>query len=374
MKKLIVVLILILITPNLNISAKGTFQDLPMNESVQEITDEIPEETKKIMQRFGIDDISPESLLSLSFTDFLSFCFENVKTKAVLPLKHIFLVIAVTVMCALLENFKSSFSSESLNKIFGIVSTLAVVLIIGDGVIGCIHDTCLNIEGYNNFMLGFIPVYAGSITVAGAPITSGIYGTFMFFTCQIIATVITSTIMPLLNVYLGISIISGVNPDLKLNGICDGIKKTAIWMLMLLMTLFTGIMSIQTVISTGSDNLAVKTGKYLIGSFVPVVGSALSEVLLSIQGSVKLLKNCIGGYCVAAVAVTFIPVLITLVMWKFSVFVSQIFSEILNVKSVASVTKSIGGTFSVLIAIVLVFVLLIIISTTLMMLLGQGTF
>ncbi len=372
MKKLIAFLITVLIIPTLGVSAQINFEELPGNSLAQEVIEEIPDDTKELMEEFGIYEISPQSLLSLSFSDFLSFIWQSIKLNALSPIKHVTLIIAITVMCALLENFKSSFSSESINSVFGAVATLSVVLIMGDGVIDCIKESCKTIQEYNSFMISFIPVYAGSITVAGAPVTSGVYGTFMFFACQIIATLITNTIMPLLGIYLGFSVVSGINPKLNLGSITDGIKKFSTWLLTLLMTVFTGIMSIQSVIASGSDGVAVKAGKYLLSSFVPVVGSALSDVYLSVQGSIKLLKNCIGGYCIVAVSVTFVPILLKLLVWKLSVFVSQIFSEILNIKSITTLTKAVDSTFSLIIAIVLVFLLLIIISTTLMMLLGQG--
>ncbi len=374
MKRLVTFLILFLIFININANAQVDLTELPGNSLAQEIVDDVPNETKELMEEFGIDEISPESLLSLSFSDFLSFIWRSIKIQALFPIKHMSLIVAITVICALLENFKLSFSSESLNRIFSAVATLSVVMIMGDGIIACIRETCQTIEGYNTFMLSFIPVYASSITVAGAPITSGVYGTFMFFICQVISVLITSTIMPLLGIYLGISVVSGINPNLKLSSVTEGVKKISTWSLALLMTVFTGIMSIQSIIASGSDSVAVKTGKYILSSFVPVVGSALSEVYLSVQGCMKLLKNCIGGYCVVAVVLTFLPVLIKLLAWRLSVYISQIFSEILNIKSITTLTKSVGSTFSLLISIVLVFSLLIIISTTLIMLLGQGRF
>ena len=374
MKRIILVLIMILLIPSLNTNAQITLKEIPGNDIAQEIIEEVPEETKKLMEEFGIDEISPQSLLSLSFSDFLSFIFKSIKIRMAIPLKQIVLILGITVMCALLKNFKTSFSSESISRIFDAVATVSVVLIMGDGIIDCIKKTCNIIQGYNTFMLSFIPVYAGSVTVAGAPITSGVYSTFMFFACQVIGTLINNTIMPLLCIYLGLSIASGINEQLKLESITQAIKKTATWSLTLLMTIFTGIMSIQTVIANASDSVATKTGKYILSSFVPVVGSALSEVFLSVQGCMKLLKNCIGGYCLVAVAVTFVPILLELVVWKACVFISQIFSEILNIKPISTLAKSLSSTFSVLIAIVLVFSLLIIVSTTLMLILGQGRY
>jgi stage III sporulation protein AE len=86
----------------------------------------------------------------------------------------------------------------------------------------------------------------------------------------------------------------------------------------------------------------------------------------------KLLKNSIGIYAVIATAITFIPTLINLLMWKFSLFISQSFAQILEVKNVGTLCKSISQVFSILIAVVLVFSMLIIISTTLIIIVTTG--
>ena len=74
MKKIIIFLIVVLLLPSINANAQVTLEELPGNDTAQELLDEVPNQTKELMQEFGIDEISPESILSLSFSDFLSFC------------------------------------------------------------------------------------------------------------------------------------------------------------------------------------------------------------------------------------------------------------------------------------------------------------
>lgn len=372
MKKVIAICFVLILVSSFFANAQVDFEALPGNEEAQEILDIVPNDTKELMERFEIDEISPESLLSLSFSDFLKFLWESFKNHATSPIKHAFLIVAITVMCAILEAIKSSVKSETLNKAFSIVATLGVVATISDGATECISKTCETINGYNNFMIGYIPIYSAAVAASGNVATSGAYASFMFMVCQIISSLVTNVVVPLMGSYLALSVVSGINPSLNLGGLTQGIRKVAIWIITFMMTLFVAVMSFQTVISVGKDNLTVRTGKYLLGSFVPIVGSALSEVYLSVQACMKLLKNSIGGYAIVATVITFIPILLMLVVWKGAIFVSQVFSEILDIKSISSLTKSVGSVFSILIALVLVFLLLIVFSTTLIILIAGG--
>ena len=318
MKKILFIIIVATITCNFFANAQIDLNTVVGNENLQKVTENVPNDTKTFLEDLGIDNASPESLLSLSFADFLKFLWEQFKDSATSPIKHAFLIMAICVMCALLENFKTSIESESLNRVFSTCATLGVVGIISEGTIDCIIKTCESVNTYNTFMLSYIPIYGATIATTGSVYLSGAFTGWMLMVCEIISVLIVNTILPLMNIYFALSIVAGINPSLNLSTFVSGFKKTVIWVLTLLMTVFTGFMSIQTVIASGKDNLTIKTGKYLLGSFVPIVGSALSEVYLSVQSCLKLLKNSVGSYAIIATIVTCLPVLINLVVWKIS--------------------------------------------------------
>lgn len=372
MKKIVTVFIITFLLSGFFANAEISVETVPGSEKITEILDAVPEDTKELMEDFGIDEITPEKLLSLSFGDFLKFIWKSVSDFVVSPIKNAFLIVAITIMCALLGVLKSSFNNETLNHVFGVVATAMIVAIVSTNAVKCINNTCDTVSTYNDFMISYVPIYGAACAGAGNPATSSVYAAGMFLACEVISNVIASAIIPLTNIYLAICIVSGLNTNFGLDNLTQSIKKCAVWIFSLLMTLFVGIMSVQSVIAVGKDSLAIKTGRYIIGSFVPIVGSSLSEVFLSVQGCMKLLKNSIGIYAVIATAITFIPTLINLLMWKFSLFISQLFAQILDVKNVGTLCKSISQVFSILMAVVLVFSMLIIISTTLIIIVTTG--
>ena len=65
------------------------------------------------------------------------------------------------------------------------------------------------------------------------------------------------------------------------------------------MTIFTGLLSIQSVVGSSADTLTSKTAKYVISNCVPVVGGAVSDAYSTVKGSLSLLKNGIGGVGIA---------------------------------------------------------------------------
>ena len=190
--------------------------------------------------------------------------------------------------------------------------------------------------------------------------------------CQVVAQIVSSVLVPLMGIYLAFCIAGSLAPGIDVNAVAQVIRKTVSWALGLLLTIFVGLLSLQTMVASGSDTVVSKTAKFLIGSFVPVVGSALSDAFVATQGYMKLLKTTVGVFGVLVAAMTFLPILLQTVMWYLAVNLSSALGEMLGVKPVAQILKSASATLGVLIAVILCFALLIIISTSLVLIISMG--
>jgi len=346
-------------------------EELPGQELADELLNSTPDSAKRLADRLGIDEITPETLLSLEPTAFFSLGLEYVKENISQPIKSLAAVIIAIILCAVADAFRPN-SEGTLNGVFSVVSALAVLAVLVTTTIECIKKVCTVASDFSEFMTGYVPVFASAITASGQTISGGVYTGFMFLVCQIIASIASNFLLPMLTIYLAISLVCSINPSLRLNTIADTFKNCVNKTLGFSLTVFVGMMSLQSLVAAGSDNIAVKAGKYLIGNFVPVVGSAISEVFLSVQGYMKLMKTCIGWYGIVAAVLIFLPILLETTVWRVAVHIAKLFSETLNVPSVTAVLNAIGSVFTMLIAFVLTFALLLIVTTTIMLATGMG--
>jgi stage III sporulation protein AE len=79
------------------------------------------------------------------------------------------------------------------------------------------------------------------------------------------------------------------------------VRQWALTLLGLLFILFFGVLTVRGAIAPVSDGLAMKTAKFLTGTFIPVVGSRMAEALEVVVGGSMLIKNAIGGFGMATV-------------------------------------------------------------------------
>ena len=108
----------------------------------------------------------------------------------------------------------------------------------------------------------------------------------------------------------------------------------------------------------------------MLGSFVPVVGGALSEAFTTAQGCLHLLKTSVGIYGVVVSAVLFLPVIARLIVWYITVNLSSSASQVLGLSKISQFLKAISSALGILLALLFCFMLILIISLTLVLMVG----
>ena len=78
--------------------------------------------------------------------------------------------------------------------------------------------------------------------------------------------------MPVSMSILGISLAGSVCGELKLETLAQAVKKTVIWILGLIMTVFVALLAMQSFITVPSDNVGIKAARFTVSNGVPFIG------------------------------------------------------------------------------------------------------
>ena len=175
---------------------------------------------------------------------------------------------------------------------------------------------------------------------------------------------------PVICVMMVIAVCTGVNSLFNFAPVISSVKKFVNVGLGLCGTIFTGILALKDVLAVGIDKVAVKGVKFVIGSAVPVVGSALSEGLSSIVASVSLMRNTYGTIGIIVVIATTLPAVCELILWIISFSVSGYVAQTLGLLNIYSILENIRYVLSILLSILLFTVYILIISSAMIILLG----
>lgn len=343
------------------------FDSAGANDLYGSVTDDVQEQ----LQDNNIDGISATAITSFNIGDFFSNLWETVKSNFTAPLRLLLLLVGVLLLCSIFSAMRSSMDETNENaKVLQTVSILAICGVMIVPTINCITASVEAIRSSSDFMMSFIPVFTGVMATSGQPVSAVVYNTALFSTIQVIAKVVANILIPLLGIYMAFSVTSSVGTSIKIDGISESIKKAVTWTLGLLLTIFVGLFTVQNVVSSSADSITTKTAKFLISSFVPVVGSALSEAYTSVQGCLGLIKSSVGAFGIIVCIFTFLPHIITTCLYMLSLNIAAIVADILCVEKVSKVLKAVSGVLSLLIGILLCFSILMIATISIVLIIG----
>ncbi len=338
----------------------------------EELQQQVPEQAKELMRKTDTEELSVTKLLQLTPRKFFSTIWQLMTSELKKQVRMLASTVGIIVLCALFGGLKTASGENSLTQIFTTVSVLCVLTSVIKPILDCVIDTSNAIRDAAFFMLSYIPMFSAALTASGSPITGATYNAFLIVACEAISQVVAKTLVPLMGIYLALCICGALVPEIKISSSTSTIKTIVSWALGFFLTIFVGLLSVQTIVAQSADTVTVKATKFMIGSFVPVVGSALSEAYTAAQGCFRLIKASLGAYGIIATAFTFLPVLIRTILWYTLTNIAVIVGDLLGVTRVSEILKACASVLGITIAIILCFALMLIVSTTVVMVTSMG--
>ena len=357
MKKIIIITAFVLL---FSVNAQATpYSEQYEISGADKINEYLTPEAERVIEGLDIDMEDADWVNKLTPESIFSQVWEFLKTGIKEPVSCGGGLLAVMLLIAVAHTFEgfAPFNSTA-SYIFTLCSVTGILL----PMFSLIESSASAIKGVSVLMDGFVPVYAGILTVGGKAATATGMSFLLTFAAGLVGSLSAFVIVPLMSCYLGIAVVGSIMPVGAINRLGDGIKKAAMWMLSLILTLFLGLLSIQATVNKAADNLGLKTAKFMIGSFVPVAGGALSETLGTLIGSVGLLKSSVGMFAVIAIAAIILPVVLELLIWRLVLFGLDIISAFLGIEMKTDILRAADSVIAVLIGVMLFVCALFIIS------------
>ena len=174
---------------------------------------------------------------------------------------------------------------------------------------------CTQMEEWRRFLMGFLPVYAGVLTMGGENAAGGAASGFFLTVLCFLAQCLAAFVKPLLQCYLALSMACCISTDHGLDVFCKGMGSLLQQVLRGAGKLLALLLGLQRVTALQLDRSALRAGRLLTGS-IPIIGQALSDASETILAGVQLLKSGLGFAAIAFLAAEFLPLYLgMLIQW-----------------------------------------------------------
>lgn len=338
--------------------------------SVNEI---LPSETVEFLEQNGFESLDINELKELNVTDAFKYIENIIRSEINTPFLLIYTIFLIILIITIARGLGSGALGSELDNNLGIVGILSLGTIVLTPIFSCLTETKEFIENIGSFTKSFAPVLAGVMVSAGQS-TSGLgYQAIMLSAVELLSSFLSGIILPLLFIFLAISIISKTTTFMNLNSLTSSVKSTINWTLALSVGVFVALITIKGIIGAGTDSVALRTGKFFIGSFVPAVGSALSEAASTAITGVRIIKNTTGIFGIIAALLYLLPPLIKVLLYKFTCDISALLGEALGSNKMSAIIRDISTVLGLLSSVILSYGAILILSTAITLLLGVNT-
>lgn len=311
-----------------------------------ELSDYLDKETREYLEKLGIEEIEYEKILSAEPKAVFELMADILKGRLNEPLKGVAKAVSVIILGSVCGCFIQQ--DEKQRQILNVVCGSFLVITIFSSAFVCIRAGTGALSACATFEKAMIPVLAGIVTASGNPtLAFSVQGT-AFAAAQIIESLSENFILPLTGAVGALGMMGSMTTSVNLGAIAELIKKTSTTVLASAASLFTGFLTMKSVVAGAADRIASRGIRLAAGTFIPVIGGALGEAYSSVMSSLSLVRSAVGVYAIVAFSLICLPAVAELLLWSFSMRLASTFSDLLGGGMCSGILKSAGYMFSTL--------------------------
>ncbi len=283
------------------------------------------------------------------WSSIISIFFDNIL--GLLPI--ISLIIAISLIGSMLQGLKPNNNGKSISNVIHFVTYGIIVVLILSIVVKMVGLTTNTIQSIKSQMDAIFPILLTLLTAIGGTVSTSVYQPAMALLTGTIMNLFTYVLLPIFIFSIVFNVVSNLSNTVKLDKFTSFFNSSYKWLTGLIFTVFTAFLSVQGITAGSIDGISIRTAKFAIKSYVPILGSYLSDGMGIILASSNLIKNAVGATGLFLLLATIISPLIELILFMLILkFVAGIIEPLGN-KQIANFISSLSKSMTLLIALII---------------------
>ncbi|WCK53150.1 stage III sporulation protein AE [Aneurinibacillus sp. Ricciae_BoGa-3] len=272
-------------------------------------------------------------------------------------------ILILTVFAMILQNLQAAFEKNTVSTVAYAISYMVLIIL----AINSFRIAAQLAEGaisdMINFMLALMPLVLALLASTGNITSAALFHPMVIFMINTSANLISTIVFPLLFLSAVLNIVSTFSVKYQLTRMAGLLRTISLGLMGSFFTIFLAVISIEGATSAVTDGLALRTAKYAVGNFVPVVGRMFADAADTVVGASLLVKNTIGaaGVLLLLLIVAFpaLKILTIALTYNIASAVMQPLGSSPIISCLGTIGKNLIFVFAVLAAVSLMFFLAI---------------
>lgn len=279
----------------------------------------------------------------------LNLFFENILS--LLPI--ISIIIAVALLGSMIQGLKPANNGKSISNIIHFVTYGVIVVLVLSITVKMVTLTTNTMQSMKSQMDAIFPLLLTLLTAVGGTTSTSVYQPAMAMLTGLIMNLFTYVLLPIFIFSVVFSVVSNLSNNVKLDKFTSFFNSTYKWLIGLIFTVFTAFLSIQGITAGSIDGISIRTARYAIRSYIPILGSYISDGMGLILVSSNLIKNAVGATGLFLLLATILSPLIQLILFMLALKLIAGILEPLGNKQIANFVSSLSKSLVLLIVLII---------------------
>ncbi len=298
---------------------------------------------------FDLESIKEEAennAEKLNIVKVLDFISSNIISYSKVLFTSFSICLAVILCSSVFSCIANSFSGS--DRLFSQICSVLMVFSCFAPLISCFNITDKHLASICSFLLSFAPAMTALYAASGNTFTSAVSASTLPAAVSAVQFVCVCIILPCIKAAFALTGVNTLCKKTNISGFVAFLKSFCLWIIGLSFTLFTGILSLQTILQSGADNLAMKGIKYGASRLIPIAGGMLSESMKTVITSMNYIKGVSGISGIIFILYAVIPPLCVILMTKFVFSVLSAFSKSAGMNETCQFIDGISSCLNIL--------------------------
>ena len=289
----------------------------------------------------------------------VSFVFKEVKTALSLSVS----IIVIAIICALIKNLQLAFSNENIANIAFYACYSILIILLSKSFIVSINIAIDIIDRLAEFMAALLPVLVMMIASVGGFSQAATMDPIILGATIIIPRIYKNVIIPLILISFVLNFVNNISTEYKISNLAKMAKQASLWMQGIILAVFIGLLTVRGITSSTLDAVTLKTAKFAVDNFIPIVGKAFSDAISSVAGYSLIIKNAVStiGLVIIIIMMLYpiIKILLISLVYKLSAAIIEPISDKRITTSIISAADSLTLLMSCVLSVSLMFFILL---------------
>lgn len=205
-------------------------------------------------------------------------------------------ILAVALLCGVLNSLKNGFLHSTMSDIINFVGYISVGAVVFACLIEVLNSGFSAVSNMKRQMDIIYPILLTLMAASGGSVSAAIYRPAVAFMSGAISNLFSTVVMPIAVVVIVLSFLGNLNEDVRTDKLGDFFKSVSKWIVGLALGIFSVFLSVQGITAAQYDGVSLRAAKYVISGSVPIVGGFLSGGVEIVVAGSALIKNALGSF------------------------------------------------------------------------------